>query len=69
MLRNQHPQINEVNEMLRLTTAELKQWKSDLFALCESLKNKNDGMSNAMRITACAQIEQIMYELIRRNEL
>lgn len=55
--------------MLRLTTAELKQWKSDLFALCESLEGKTDSASNAMRITACAQIEQIMYELIRRNEL
>ena len=55
--------------MRNLTTAELKQWKKDLFDLCERLKGKTDSVSNAMRITACQQIEQILSELIRRNAL
>lgn len=52
--------------MRTLTTEELTKWKNDLFDLCERLKGKTDSVSNAMRITACQQIEEIQSELIRR---
>lgn len=55
--------------MNTLTIEELKQWKADLFELCEKLKGKTDAISNAMRIVSCENISQIQSELIRRNAL
>lgn len=53
--------------MYTLTNEELKQWKDDMFKLCEQLEGKTDNLSNAMRITACETISQILSELIRRD--
>lgn len=55
--------------MRDLTTEELNQWYADMKALCESLKGKTDSISNAIRITACETMSQIITERIRRNSL